>query len=102
MATTATKKDVIDKLTQRTGLPRQQVTKVFMEFFEVMIQELRKGHRLEFRDFGVFELKERAARTAQNPKTLAPVTVPARKFVKFKPGRLMRSTGPPAARSVVI
>jgi hypothetical protein len=45
---------------------------------------------LEFRDFGVFEVKERAARVAQNPKTLVPVKVPPKRTVKFKVGRLMK------------
>jgi integration host factor subunit beta len=45
---------------------------------------------LEFRDFGVFEVKERAARTAQNPKTLKKIQVPAKRRVKFKIGRVMR------------
>ena len=52
--------------------------------------ELAKGNRLEFRDFGVFETKTRVARTAQNPKTLEQVHVPAKRVVKFKMGRLMR------------
>ena len=47
--------------------------------------------RLEFRDFGVFEIRERAARRAQNPKTLEQVDVPARRTVKFKTGRLMKN-----------
>ena len=44
----------------------------------------------EFRDFGVFEVREAAARTAQNPKTLKPVDVPAKRRVKFKMGRITR------------
>ncbi|NLX14355.1 MAG: integration host factor subunit beta, partial [Phycisphaerales bacterium] len=48
------------------------------------------GNRLEFRDFGVFESKVRAARTAQNPKTLERVSVPSKRTVKFKVGRLMK------------
>ncbi|MBN2843968.1 MAG: HU family DNA-binding protein, partial [Sedimentisphaerales bacterium] len=46
--------------------------------------------RLEFRDFGVFETKHRAARVAQNPKTLERVQVPPKRTVKFKVGRLMK------------
>jgi len=45
---------------------------------------------LEFRDFGVFETTMRAARVAQNPKTLEQVHVPAKRAVKFKMGRLMK------------
>ncbi len=55
-----------------------------------MVAELARGNRLEFREFGVFEIKTRAARTAQNPKTLKPVRVPAKRTVKFKVGRQLR------------
>jgi len=59
-------------------------------FLDEVISELAKGNRLEFRDFGVFETRIRAARTAQNPKTLEQVQVPAKRVVKFKMGRLMK------------
>ncbi|MEI6972694.1 MAG: HU family DNA-binding protein [bacterium] len=55
-----------------------------------MISELAQGNRLEFRDFGVFEPKQRAARHGQNPKTLERVQVPAKRTVKFKLGRVMK------------
>jgi integration host factor subunit beta len=55
-----------------------------------MIEELGRSNRLEFRDFGVFETKQRAARMAQNPKTLERVQVPPKKTVKFKVGRMMK------------
>ena len=53
---------------------------------------LARGNRLEFRDFGVFEIRERAGRVAQNPKTLERVSVPPRKSVRFKIGRLMQQS----------
>ena len=59
-------------------------------FLDEIIQELARGSRLEFRDFGVFEVKERQPRQAQNPRTLEKVAVPARRVVKFKVGRRMR------------
>ena len=59
-------------------------------FLVNVIRELSEGNRLEFRDFGVFEIRERAPRIAQNPKTLERVPVPAKKTVKFKIGRLMK------------
>ena len=59
-------------------------------FLDEIITELSKGGRLESRDFGVFETRVRAARAAQNPKTLTRVQVPAKRMVKFKPGRLMK------------
>ena len=69
---------------------RVQVKKVVQQFLDLVVEELGKGNRLEFRDFGVFETKLRKARKAQNPKTLEPVAVPEKRTVKFKVGRLMK------------
>ena len=87
---TITKKELIDRIADGTGHRRVQVKKVVQQFLDEIINELGKGNRLEFRDFGVFETKIRKARKAQNPKTLDPVEVPEKRTVKFKVGRLMK------------
>lgn len=89
---TITKKELFERVADRTGIKRNLVRDAVQEFLDQIIAELKKGNRLEFRDFGVFEIKERAARRAQNPKTLEQVLVPAKKTVKFKIGRLMRDS----------
>jgi integration host factor subunit beta len=89
---TVTKKDLIDQIADATGQKRTVVKDTVQQFLDSIIDELGKGNRLEFRDFGVFEVKERAARTAQNPKTLERVHVPAKHVVKFKVGRLMKES----------
>jgi integration host factor subunit beta len=89
MATT-TKKDLIDRIAEETNQKRTSVKQTVQSFLENVIKELSEGNRLEFRDFGVFEIRERAPRIAQNPKTLERVPVPAKKTVKFKVGRLMK------------
>ena len=87
---TITKKDLIDRISTDTGQRQVVVKQTVQRFLDLIVEELGRGNRLEFRDFGVFELRRRAARSAQNPKTLEPVHVPARRAVKFKAGRLMR------------
>jgi len=87
---TTTKKDLIDRIADQTGQRRTAVKRCVQCFLNNVISELSAGHRLEFRDFGVFEIRERAPRIAQNPKTLERVPVPAKKTVKFKLGRLMK------------
>ena len=87
---TITKKELIDRIADSTGHRRVQVKKIVQQFLDEIVAELGKGNRLEFRDFGVFESKLRNARRAQNPKTLQPVSVPAKRTVKFKVGRLMK------------
>ncbi len=87
---TITKKILIDRIAESTGMKRVAVKQVVQEFLDEVIVELGEGNRLEFRDFGVFEVKNRAPRIAQNPKTLERVPVPAKRTVKFKVGRRMR------------
>ena len=87
---TKTKKELVDRVADLTGNKRVMVKKVIQTFLDQIIDELGNGNRLEFRDFGVFETKQRAARIAQNPKTLERVHVPPKRSVKFKTGRLMK------------
>jgi integration host factor subunit beta len=87
---TVTKKDLVDRLADQTGHKRVVVKQIVQRFLDEIVAELGDGHRLEFRDFGVFELRERAPRTAQNPKTMEKVHVPGKRAVKFKIGRLMK------------
>jgi len=87
---TTTKKELIDRIAEETSQKRTTVKRTVQSFLDNVIRELGAGNRLEFRDFGVFEIRERAPRMAQNPKTLERVPVPAKKTVKFKVGRLMK------------
>ena len=87
---TVTKKELVDRIAEKTGNKRVVVKRIIQDFLDEVINELGHANRLEFRDFGVFETKERAARIAQNPKTLQRVHVPPKRTVKFKVGRLMK------------
>ena len=87
---TITKKELIDRIAERTQAKRVTVKCIIQAFLDEITNELCEDNRLEFRDFGVFETRTRAARVAQNPKTLERVKVPAKRTVKFKMGRLMR------------
>jgi integration host factor subunit beta len=87
---TIKKKDLIDRITSATQQRRSVVRKIVQDFLDQMTEELERGNRLEFRDFGVFEVRARAPRTAQNPRTLERVQVPARRAVRFKAGRELR------------
>ena len=89
---TITKRELVDHIADATNQKRVVVKRVIQTFLNCIVIELGKGNRLEFRDFGVFEVKQRRARIAQNPKTLEPVEVPSRNTVKFKVGRVMRET----------
>ncbi len=87
---TITKKDLVDRIAESTSSKRVLVKRVIQSFLDEIVRELANGNRLEFRDFGVFEIRERAARIAQNPKTMDKVRVPSKRTVKFKVGRIMK------------
>lgn len=87
---TITKRELIERISEKYGVHRNTVRTVVQAFLDEVVDQVIKENRLEFRDFGVFEVRARAPRMAQNPKTMAPVRVDARKTVKFKAGRLMR------------
>ncbi len=87
---TITKKELVNRIAEKTGQTKVITKDVIQMFLDEIVQELARGNRLEFREFGVFEIKERAARKAQNPRTLEKVHVPSKRVVKFKVGRLMK------------
>jgi integration host factor subunit beta len=94
---TITKKELVDRITSdlngrhpRSLIKAVHVKRVVQRFLDSIVEELAKGNRLEFREFGIFDVRNRRTRQAQNPKTLEKVTVPAYRTVKFKAGRLMK------------
>ncbi len=87
---TITKKELVNRISDQTGQTKVVVKDILQKFLDEIIDELAHGNRLEFREFGVFEVRERAARVAQNPRTLEKVVVPSKRVVKFKVGRTMR------------
>lgn len=87
---TVTKKELVSRIAEQTKQTKVVAKEIIQMFLDEIIDELARGNRLEFREFGVFEIKERAARKAQNPRTLQKVYVPAKRVVKFKVGRMMR------------
>ena len=85
-----TKQELVGRIAQIHQIQSQTTRKVVQAFLDEIVNELARGNRLEFREFGVFETRTREAREGQNPKTLEKVHVPAKRSVKFKMGRLMK------------
>src|SRR5688572_15242076 len=62
---------------------------IVQKTFNAIVDTLVEDHRIELRNFGVFEVKKRAARKARNPRTGDKVYVPEKFVVTFKPGKEM-------------
>ena len=88
---TITKNTLLTVISQDRGVHPNDVRNVIQSFLDAMTEYLSKGDRLEFRDFGVFEVVERKQKIGRNPKNAAvPIVIPARLAVKFTPGKKMR------------
>ncbi len=88
---TITKKNLINGISQEKGIHPNDVRSVIQAFLDKMTNCLSEGDRLEFRDFGVFEVVQRKQKIGRNPKNASvPIVIPARKAVKFTPGKKMK------------
>jgi nucleoid DNA-binding protein len=89
---TLTKRDLVIRISDETGLIQQQVLDVVQKTLDYIAEALARGDKVELRNFGVFEVKTRKARIGRNPN--APETdvpIPTRSVVKFKPGKEMKA-----------
>lgn len=87
---TITKRDLVQRISDSTGQTKVLVRDVIQRFLDEVSEELVRGNRLEFRKFGVFEVRSRPGRIAQNPKTLEKVKVGPKRVVKFKVGNVLK------------
>ena len=89
---TLTKRDLVVRISEETGLIQQQVLDVVQKTLDYIAEALARGDKVELRNFGVFEVKVRKARIGRNPNApAADVPIPERSVVKFKPGKEMRA-----------
>jgi len=88
-----TKRDLVIKISNDTGMIQQDVLSVIQKTLDHIIASLQKGKTVELRNFGVFEVNLRKARVGRNPnKPETDVPIPPRAIVKFKAGKEMKAT----------
>ncbi len=87
---TITKRELAEAISQKLGSPQIVTKQTIQLFLELCTEELVKGNRLEFRDFGILTTVERGSRIGRNPKTGTTVDVPPKRVVRFKSGRLLK------------
>ena len=88
---TKTKKDLIQHIASKTGEHPVKVRAIVQAFLDGMTDELITGNRLEFRDFGVFEIVVRKQKIGRNPKNAdVAIVIPARRVVKFTSGKKIK------------
>ena len=88
---TITKRDLVVRISNETGMTQQQVFDVLQHFIDDATACLAQGDEVVLRNFGTFQVKRTEPKIGRNPnKPAQVVTIPERKVVKFKPGKIMK------------
>lgn len=86
-----TKRHVAVQIAEETGLAQQDVAKVIQKTLDIIVEALQQGRNVEFRNFGVFDVRTRRQRIGRNPhKPEQVVVIPSRLAVRFRPGKTMK------------
>ena len=85
-----TKRELVIEVAEHLGYTQNEVSSVVQATLDSITECLRDGHRLEIRNFGVFEVKKRDARTGRNPRTGVEVSIAEKRVATFKPGKALK------------
>jgi DNA-binding protein HU-beta len=86
------KSELIDAIASSADLPKAAAGRALDAVIEAITAELKNGGDVSLVGFGVFTVKERAARTGRNPQTGAPIEIKAAKVPSFKPGKALKDS----------
>ena len=81
------KAGLVTKIAEKTDLTKKQVEAVLNAFADSVVETLKEGDKVQMMGFGVFEVKERAARVGRKPSTGEAIEIPAKKIPTFKQGK---------------
>lgn len=85
------KKDLVEKVSEKTGLPKESVLNVVERTLEVIAEEVSEGGKVTIKGFGTFEEITKQERKGYNPFTKQPMVIPETKTVRFKPSEVFKS-----------
>ena len=86
------KGELVTTMVKKCHLSKKDCEAALDAFLATIGDALKNGDKVQLLGFGAFEVKERAARTARNPRTNEPVIIPATKLPTFKPGKALKDT----------
>jgi len=91
MKRTITKKEIIARIAEEMDKHPNDVRPIIQSFLDKLVECLERGDRIEFRDFGIFEVVRRKKKIGRNPKKAQiPVIIPEHNAVKFTSGKKMK------------
>ena len=84
------KSELINATADKAGLSKKDTEKVITAVIDSITEAMKAGDKVQLVGFGVFDVKNRAARTGRNPRTKEQITIPASKIPQFKPGKALK------------
>ena len=84
------KTEFIAAIAEEAGLSKTDAAKAVKAFTDVVVEEMKKGEKIQLVGFGTFEVSERAERTGRNPQSGKEMVIPASKAPKFKAGKALK------------
>ncbi|MCL6639701.1 MAG: HU family DNA-binding protein [Firmicutes bacterium] len=87
-----TKQELVAKVAEKSGLSKKAADLAVSAVIHTVAEELAKGEKVTIPGFGVFEVRERAARKGRNPQTGAEIRIKAKKVPVFKPGKALKNS----------
>lgn len=92
------KADIVRKVAAHLNMKDKDALTIVDTMIDSMKELITTHHRLEIRDFGVFQVKERKPRIGRNPKNKKSYPIPPHNVVTFKPGKHLKSLPVSAAK----
>lgn len=93
------KSELIDAIAKESGLTKADAGKAIDAFTHVVKNALQQDDAVTLVGFGSFVVADRAERQGLNPKTKEPITIPAARVPKFKPGKNLKDALVPAVQA---
>jgi nucleoid DNA-binding protein len=86
-----TKREIVMKISSESGITQVEVKKIVQRTFDLIVEALKAGDKVELRNFGVFQVKRRKKRLGRNPnKPEEVIPIPEKNVPDFKPGKIMK------------
>ncbi|HDQ03318.1 MAG TPA: HU family DNA-binding protein [Deltaproteobacteria bacterium] len=82
-----TKAELVDVMSKEAAITKTAAASALDAYVGAVAKELKKGGKVSLVGFGTFSVSKRKARDGRNPKTGDTIKIPAKKVVKFKPGK---------------
>ncbi|OGF63861.1 MAG: hypothetical protein A2Y62_18935 [Candidatus Fischerbacteria bacterium RBG_13_37_8] len=84
------KTDLVNRIAKDAEVSKPAANRALNAVIDGISEALKKGHKVTLVGFGTFGITKRKARTGRNPRTKAPINIPAKKVVRFKAGKNLK------------